>query len=87
MAPIFKRHFLRVQTISADSHCGAPLRLPLQPAARIVNTPVFVAAGMTDNDLLRFGVIAVPSRRKILGILQQAWRWKQARRLDPSSSL
>ena len=72
---------------------------------------------MTDNDLLRFGVIAVASRReilgilqqqlpswstnswsslhhvsvtsrrKILGILQQAWRWKQARRLDPSSSL
>ena len=31
---VFERHFLRVQTISADSHCRAPLRLPLPPAAR-----------------------------------------------------
>ena len=45
LPPIFERHFLRVQTISADSNCGAPLRLPLPPAARIFNTPVSVAAG------------------------------------------
>ena len=62
-----------------DSHCNQ-LRV-------LLTLQFFVAAGLTDNDLLRFGVIAVPSRRKILGILQQAWRWKQARRLDPSSSL
>ena len=39
LPPIFERHFLRVQSISADSHCGAPLRLPLPPAARIFNMP------------------------------------------------
>ena len=39
LPPIFERHFLRVQPISADSNCGAPLRLPLPPAARIFNTP------------------------------------------------
>ena len=32
---IFERHVLRVQTISADSQCGGPLRLPLPPAARM----------------------------------------------------
>ena len=35
LPPILERHFLRVQTVSADSHCGAPLRLPLPPAARM----------------------------------------------------
>ena len=35
LPPISERHDLRVQTSSAASHCGAPLRLPLPPAARI----------------------------------------------------
>ena len=33
---ILERHTLRVQTIRVDSHCRAPLRPPLPPAARIL---------------------------------------------------
>ena len=35
LPPTFERHFLRGQTISANSHCRASLRLPLPPAPRM----------------------------------------------------
>ena len=44
-------------TVRANSHCRAPLRLPLPPAPRIFNTAVSVAAGQlqpagrADRDL------------------------------------